>query len=78
MPVAYSEIQAAAKRIAGQVIQSSCPRSIPLSEATALNVFRKLEFVQRSGSFKERCIIAVLCGWLAKDGFQISPGVKPL
>jgi threonine dehydratase len=73
MLVAFSEIQAAAKRIAGQVIQSPCPRSIPPSEATGLNVFCKPEHLQRTGSFKERGVIAVLCGRLAKDGFQISP-----
>jgi len=54
MSVAFSDIQVAAKRIAGQVIQSPCPRSIPLSEATGLNVFCKLEYLQRTGSFKER------------------------
>jgi len=54
MSVTFSDIQAAAKRIAGQVIQSPCPRSIPLSEATGLNVFCKLEYLQRTGSFKER------------------------
>jgi threonine dehydratase len=54
MSVTFSDIQAAAKRIAGQVIQSPCPRSIPLSEATGLNVYCKLEYLQRTGSFKER------------------------
>ena len=54
MSVTFPDIQAAAKRIAGQVIQSPCPRSIPLSEATGLNVYCKLEYLQRTGSFKER------------------------
>ena len=54
MSVTFPDIQAAAKRIAGQVIQSPCPRSIPLSEATGFNVFCKLEYLQRTGSFKER------------------------
>jgi len=54
MSVAFPDIQAAAKRIAGQVIQSPCPRSIPLSEATGLNIYCKLEYLQRTGSFKER------------------------
>jgi len=54
MSVTFQDIQAAAGRIAGQVIQSPCPRSIPLSEATGLNVFCKLEYLQRTGSFKER------------------------
>ena len=54
MTVTFPDIQAAAKRIAGQVIQSPCPRSIPLSEATGFSVFCKLEYLQRTGSFKER------------------------
>ena len=54
MPVTFHDIQAAASRIAGHVIQSPCPRSIPLSEATGLNVYCKLEYLQRTGSFKER------------------------
>jgi threonine dehydratase len=54
MSVTFQEVQAAARRIAGQVIQSPCPRSIPLSEATSMNVFCKLDYLQRTGSFKER------------------------
>ena len=54
MSVTFQDIEAAAKRIAGQVIQSPCPHSVPLSEATGLNVFCKLEYLQRTGSFKER------------------------
>src|SRR6266853_1331379 len=54
MLVTFPDIQEAAKRIAGQVIQSPCPFSIPLSEATGLKVFCKLEYLQRTGSFKER------------------------
>jgi len=54
MSVTFQNIQEAANRIAGHVIQSPCPRSIPLSEATGLNVFCKLEYMQRTGSFKER------------------------
>ena len=54
MSVTFEHIQAAAGRILGSVIQSPCPRSIPLSEATGLNIFCKLEYLQRTGSFKER------------------------
>jgi len=54
MPVQFEDIQAAAKRIAGHVIESPCPASIPLSEATGMNIFCKLEYLQRTGSFKER------------------------
>ncbi|HKI70631.1 MAG TPA: pyridoxal-phosphate dependent enzyme, partial [Verrucomicrobiae bacterium] len=54
MLVTFQQIQEAAKRIAGKVVESPCPRSIPLSEATGINVFCKLEYLQRTGSFKER------------------------
>jgi threonine dehydratase len=54
MPVEFSDIEVAAKRIAGAVIQSPCPLSIPLSEATGMSIYCKLEYLQRTGSFKER------------------------
>jgi threonine dehydratase len=54
MDVRFEDIEAAAKRIFGHVVQTPCPRSIPLSEATGMNVFCKLEHLQRTGSFKER------------------------
>jgi threonine dehydratase len=50
----FADIQAAAARIAGHVVESPCPRSIPLSEATGMEIFCKLEYLQRTGSFKER------------------------
>lgn len=54
MSVSFEDIQAAAARIAGHVVQSPCPVSIPLSEATGMKIFCKLEYLQRTGSFKER------------------------
>jgi threonine dehydratase len=54
MGVGLSDIQAAADRISGHVVYSPCPESIPLSEATGMRVFCKLEYLQRTGSFKER------------------------
>lgn len=54
MPLALADIQAAAARIAGSVVETPCPRSIPLSEATGMEIFCKLEYLQRTGSFKER------------------------
>src|SRR5438876_813578 len=54
MPVRFQDVQSAAKRIAGGIIESPCPASIPLSEATGMTVFCKLEYLQRTGSFKER------------------------
>jgi threonine dehydratase len=54
MPVSFQNIQEAAKRIAGSVAESPCPHSIPLSEATGMQIYCKLEYLQRTGSFKER------------------------
>src|SRR4051812_22011423 len=54
MPIGFEDITAAAERIASAVLHSPCPHSVPLSEATGCNVFCKLEYLQRTGSFKER------------------------
>lgn len=54
MPVEFQDVEAAARRIAGSIIQSPCPASIPLSELTGMQVFCKMEHLQRTGSFKER------------------------
>jgi threonine dehydratase len=54
MSVTFQDIASAAKRIAGAVFPSPCPPSIPLSEAAGMNIFCKLEYLQRTGSFKER------------------------
>ena len=49
-----SDIEAAAERIHGAVPETPCPQSIPLSQATGMRIFCKLEYLQRTGSFKER------------------------
>jgi threonine dehydratase len=54
MSVTFRHIEEAAGRIAGHVVTSPCPLSIPLSEITGMNIFCKLEYLQRTGSFKER------------------------
>jgi threonine dehydratase len=54
MALTFDDIEAAAKRIRDQVSESPCPLSIPLSEATGMRIFCKLEYLQRTGSFKER------------------------
>src|ERR1700757_1570985 len=54
MDVQFEDIEIAAKRIRGHVIESPCPASIPLSEITGMQVYCKLEYLQRTGSFKER------------------------
>src|SRR3954464_3169456 len=52
--ITFGEIEAARKRIEGAVYYSPCPESIPLSELTGMKIFTKLDYEQRTGSFKER------------------------
>src|ERR1700736_527217 len=52
--VTFKDIEAARERIKGAVYYSPCPPSIPLSEITGMEIFCKLENLQRTGSFKER------------------------
>src|SRR5256714_4430821 len=52
--ITFKEIQAARDRIAGAVFYSPCLPSIPLSEITSMQIFCKLDNLQRTGSFKER------------------------
>jgi len=54
IPVSFADIEAAAERIKGYVVTTPCAPSIPLSEATGMQIFCKLEHLQRTGSFKER------------------------
>ena len=54
MSVTFADVQAAAARIKGRVIHSPCPPSVPLSVATGMEIFCKLYYLQRTGSFKER------------------------
>ncbi len=48
------DVLAARKRIAGGIYESPCVESIPLSNLTGAHVFCKLDYLQRTGSFKER------------------------
>ena len=52
--VTLADIVAARKRIAGGVYLSPCVESIPLSELTGAHIYCKLDYLQRTGSFKER------------------------
>ncbi len=54
MPLTLADIEAARGRIAGGVCVSPCPESITLAEIAGTRVFCKLEYLQRTGSFKER------------------------
>ena len=42
------------ERIASGIYLSPCPESIPLSEITGSQIYCKLDYLQRTGSFKER------------------------
>ncbi|MFO1304887.1 MAG: threonine ammonia-lyase [Burkholderiales bacterium] len=48
------DVLAARERIAGGIYESPCVESIPLSNLTSAHVFCKLDYLQRTGSFKER------------------------
>ena len=50
----FQDIEAARTRIKDTVYHSPCPHSIPLSELTGMQIYCKLDNLQRTGSFKER------------------------
>jgi len=52
--IEFADIEAAAARIAGQVIETPCLPSHTLSEITGASVFLKFENLQFTASFKER------------------------
>jgi len=52
--VTFKDIEAARERIKGAVFYSPCSPSIPLSEISGMEIFGKLDNLQRTGSFKER------------------------
>jgi threonine dehydratase len=52
--VSFGDIEAARERSKGAVYYSPCLPSIPLSELTGMEIFCKLDNLQRTGSFKER------------------------
>src|SRR6476620_5260616 len=54
MSVEFRDITAAAERIKGRVVYSPCPMSGALSQVTGSEIYCKLEYLQRTGSFKER------------------------
>ena len=61
MPITFQRILDAANCFGGQVVQTPCPFSMPLSEVTGMKIFCKLEYLQRTGSFKERGARNALC-----------------
>ncbi|QQE12437.1 threonine ammonia-lyase [Planctomycetota bacterium] len=52
--ITYQDILDARKRIDGSVVYTPCQKSDQLSELTHFDTWCKLEFLQRTGSFKER------------------------
>jgi threonine dehydratase len=52
--VSFADIEAARERSKGAVYYSPCLPSIPLGELTGMEIFCKLDNLQRTGSFKER------------------------
>jgi threonine dehydratase len=52
--LAFEEIVRAREQIAGGVLATPCPFSPALSERYSCRIYCKLEFLQRTGSFKER------------------------
>jgi threonine dehydratase len=54
MSLTLGDITAAQARIADGIYNSPCPRSVQLSEICQAPVYCKLDYLQRTGSFKER------------------------
>jgi threonine dehydratase len=52
--IALADVQAARERIRGAIYESPCVESIPLSQLTGAHIYCKLDYLQRTGSFKER------------------------
>ena len=52
--ITLSDIEAARERIRGGIYESPCVESIPLSQLTGAHIYCKLDYLQRTGSFKER------------------------
>jgi threonine dehydratase len=52
--VTIDDILAARERIQGSIYLSPCPDSVPISEVAGCHIYCKLDFLQRTGSFKER------------------------
>lgn len=64
MPVALSQVVAARLRIDGAVINTTCRESKTLSSLCGCTIFTKREYMQQTGSFKERgaCNALMLLG----------------
>src|SRR6185295_5272936 len=54
MDLTVDDVRVARERIAGGIYLSPCPESIPLAELCGMRIYCKLDYLQRTGSFKER------------------------
>ncbi|MEN8195041.1 MAG: threonine ammonia-lyase [Pseudomonadota bacterium] len=72
MSVSIDDIHATAARIAGQVVATPTVYSAALSDLHGVDIYLKLETLQRTGSFKDRGALAKL---LSLDGAQARAGV---
>jgi threonine dehydratase len=52
--ITLADVEAARERIRGAIYESPCVESIPLSQLTGAHIYCKLDYLQRTGSFKER------------------------
>lgn len=52
--ITLDDVLAARDRIRGGIYESPCVESIPLSQLTGAHIYCKLDYLQRTGSFKER------------------------
>ena len=52
--IAFADIQSAATRLQGQLLDTPCIESRTLSQLTGTQVFLKFENLQYTASFKER------------------------
>ena len=62
-----SDIQQAAERLAGQVLNTPCVASRTLSQVTGAQVFLKFENLQFTASFKERGALNKLAQLTAQE-----------
>ena len=54
MPVTLNDVRAAAAWIAGKIVRTPCHRSAALSRLCGCEVWAKLDYLQHTGSFKDR------------------------
>lgn len=60
-PVTFERVVAARERIRSGIVPTRCVESPALSELTGCTIFAKREYLQRTGSFKERGARNALC-----------------